>query len=311
MPAPQRRYRLPQLAGDLEPIGIGGRTGTHGVCREVFMLFWLCLALHLTGIWPLFKAWQANRHTALFPTIQWLIAAWVGWAWSLLALARAWPDIAAVRYVALSLSCAATVAVLGARRPALYAWNFVVAALLLVTLLPVAEMLLRGPFQLDMVRAFFVSGLTTVAILNYVPTRLGWGAVFFGLGAFLEIGSLVDIKAGSRGPMALAGAFLLALSPWVGLITLSSLPIPASAFDRTWFDFRDRFGMMWSQRLREQFNRAAMNAGWPVILYWNGLRVMAGEHLPTREEQDEILKTLKALMKRFMDSEPTAPDGEA
>jgi len=275
------------------------------------MLFWLCLALHLTGIWPLCRAWQANRHTALFPSIHWLIAAWVGSAWNLLALARGSSDIAAVRYVALSLSCAATVAVLGARRPGLYAWNFVVAALLLVTLMPVVETLVRGHFRLDMVRAFFVSGLITVAILNYVPTRLGWAAIFFGLGAFLEVGSLLDIKAGASAPTALAGAFLLSLSPWVGLITLSSLPIPATAFDQAWFDFRDRFGMMWSQRLREQFNRAAMNAGWPVILYWNGLRVMAGEHLPSREEQEEVLKTLKALMKRFMGTEPTAPDAEA
>jgi hypothetical protein len=275
------------------------------------MLFWLCLALHLTGIWPLCKAWQANRPTALFPSIHWLIAAWVGWAWSMLALARASPDIAAVRYVALSLSCAAAVAVLGARRPGLYAWNFVVAALLLVTLLPVAETLIHRHFRLDMVRAFFVSGLIAVAILNYLPTRLGWSAIFFGLGAFLEVGSLLEIKAGASGPMALSGAFLLALSPWVGLITLSSLPAPAAAFDQTWFDFRDRFGMMWGQRLREQFNRAVMNAGWPVILYWNGLRVMAGEHLPSREEQEEILKTLKALMKRFMGTEPPAPGGDA
>jgi hypothetical protein len=274
------------------------------------MQFWLCLALHLTGIWPLSKAWQANRHTALFPSIQWLIAAWVGWAWCILALARGSPDIAAVRYVALSLSCAATVAVLGARRPGLYAWNFVVAALLLVTLLPLAETLVRGHFRLDQVRAFFVSGLIAVAVLNYLPTRLGWAAVFFGLGAFLEVASLLDIKAGSSGPMALAGAFLLSLSPWVALITLANLPIPAIAFDQAWFDFRDRFGMMWGQRLREQFNRAAMNAGWPVILYWNGLRVMAGEHLPSREDQEEILKTLKALMKRFMSNEPAALDGE-
>jgi hypothetical protein len=272
------------------------------------MLFWLCLALHLTGIWPLLRAWQANRHTALFPSIQWLIVAWVGWAWCLLALARGGPDIAAVRYLALSLSCAATVAVLGARRPGLYAWNFVVGALLLVTLLPVAETLFRGQFRLDLLRAFFVSCLIAVAILNYLPTRLGWAAVFFGLGAFLEIGSLLDIKAGSNGPMALAGAFLMSLSPWVGLITLSNLPSPATAFDQTWFDFRDRFGTMWSQRLREQFNRAAMNAGWPVILYWNGLRVMAGEHLPSREEQEEILKVLTALMTRFMGTEPPDHD---
>src|SRR5262249_60354012 len=100
------------------------------------MLFWLCLALHLTGLWPLAKAWQANRHTALFPSIHWLIAAWVGWAWSLLALARGNPDIAAVSYVALSASCAPTVAVLGSRSPGLYSWYFVVVAMHLGTLLP-------------------------------------------------------------------------------------------------------------------------------------------------------------------------------
>ena len=32
--------------------------------------------------------------------------------------------------------------------------------------------------------------------------------------------------------------------------------------------FRDSWGLMWSQRFREQFNRAAENAGWPITLRW-------------------------------------------
>ena len=77
-------------------------------------------------------------------------------------------------------------------------------------------------------------------------------------------------------------------------------PPAPSRFDRLWLDFRDRYGLLWGQRVREQFNRAAHNAGWPVMLFWQGLRLHAAAELPDEPTQQEILDTLVALLQRFM-----------
>jgi hypothetical protein len=69
-------------------------------------------------------------------------------------------------------------------------------------------------------------------------------------------------------------------------------------------DFRDRFGLVWAQRVREQFNRAAANAGWPVRLYWQGLHLSAGAPLPEPAVQAEVVAALRALLKRFGPADP-------
>src|SRR5947209_8046571 len=121
--------------------------------------------------WPLWTAWQATAHTTLRPALAWASAGWAAW---LLALATR-SDLAA--YVALGLSGCAGVAVLGARRPGVGAWNFVVAGLLAVVLLPLAEGALVGtPVQLGTFRNAFLAGLVGTTVVNYLPTRLGGAA---------------------------------------------------------------------------------------------------------------------------------------
>src|SRR5262245_12244832 len=106
------------------------------------------IALYLTGAYPLWRAWRANRRTSLFQAVHWMIAAWLAWGGLLIleALEGAAPDHPTARYLALGLTGCAGVAVLGARRPGVGAWNFVLAGLLTVILLPLAEQfLLPGP----------------------------------------------------------------------------------------------------------------------------------------------------------------------
>jgi hypothetical protein len=67
-------------------------------------------------------------------------------------------------------------------------------------------------------------------------------------------------------------------------------------FDRLWLAYRDRFGFVWGQRMREQFNRAAHHAGWPVVLRWGGLHTTATEAAP---DPAAMLATLRAVLKRF------------
>jgi hypothetical protein len=109
------------------------------------------------------------------------------------------------------------------------------------------------------------------------------------------------METGDLAETILAGRCLLAVSPWVALLRSYSTRRPRSEFDRLWRGFRDRFGLWWGLRVREQFDRSAANAGWPVHLGWRGLRRTGepdGTKLPL-EQQEEMVATLRAILKRF------------
>lgn len=264
----------------------------------------LVALIYLTGLYPLLRAWQANRNTTLFQTIHWTAAAWAAWGLTIGAEPLGWSSEAAclARYLALCLTACAGVAVLGARRPGVGPWNFVLLGLLAVMLLPLAEGLIaRGAMHLEGPRTVFLAGTLAVIVLNYVPTRLGLAALLLGLGGG---GQILLLRDGPEVPALLQkwepiGNLLLAFAPWAGLERLARRPQPASEFDRIWLDFRDRFGLVWGQRLREQFNNAASHAGWLVVLRWQGLRILPGAELPAEAEQVAMIDALRALMKRF------------
>lgn len=249
--------------------------------------------LFVTGFYPLALAWRANRATSLSHALAWALAAWLGWGLALAAADGA--AVPAARYLALCLTGCAEVAVLGARRPGVAAWNFVVGGLLVVLALSLAEgFLLRGgAVQLGGVRAAFLAGTLAVGTLNYLPTRLALAAVLLGLGCGLELVDLLRDEERFK-----AGAdFLILLTPWAAWLA-ARRRTAAGPVDQVWLDFRDRYGVVWGQRLRDQFNRAAFHAGLPAELSWRGLRSAAGVP-PGEETQAACLALLQALMKRF------------
>jgi hypothetical protein len=83
-------------------------------------------------------------------------------------------------------------------------------------------------------------------------------------------------------------------------MSLRSRGSSGTEFDRLWLGYRDRFGFVWGQRMREQFNRAAHHAGWPVVLRWPGLRTTAPH---ARMDAVTLLATLRAVLKRFRSDE--------
>jgi hypothetical protein len=260
------------------------------------------LVFFLSGAYPVWVAWQANRRTSLAHAVSWMLAAWVAWGGLLVyrASPAMGPGCLLPRYLALSLTGCAGVAVLGARRPGVAAWDFVVLGLLIVLLLPLAESLLATGAPLGWFRRLFLGAVLAVGLLNYLPTRLGLAALALGLGCVTEFMVLVDATASaSAEARQTLGWLALDLVPWLGFLGWRVAPRARSAFDQRWQDFRDRFGLVWGQRVREQFNRAAANAGWPVHLNWRGVRLSAGAVPPGPEMQQAMAATLRALLKRF------------
>jgi hypothetical protein len=253
---------------------------------------WILL---LAAALPIGRAWLANRRTSLLYSIYWLMLAWFGW---LAALARAGhPGHGLGCYVALCLTGCAGMAVLGGRRPGAMAWNLVVLTLLVVNLLPMAEGAITGKsLELDGFREFCVAATIAVGIVNYLPTRLAPAAVLLLAAAGSQFANLLHAW---QDPGAEIGGLLIAFVPWAASAALRSQPLAASQFDRLWLSFRNRFGFFWAQRIREQFNRSAANHGWPVVLRWQGLRLLPGTTLPDEPDQERMIATFHALTKRF------------
>jgi hypothetical protein len=179
-----------------------------------------------------------------------------------------------------------------AREPLAGPWNFVLLGLLGVLLLPWAENVLLGRPLLDPLRLVFVLATLAVGMLNYLPTRLGGMVLVVGLACAAELALLLNMVADEAAQTwwMHAGRLAIPLACWLGK-GMTRRRGAASAFDRHWLAFRDRFGLMWGQRLREQFNRAAANADQTVWLRWRGL---CGSTATAN-----MVATLRALLKRF------------
>jgi hypothetical protein len=200
--------------------------------------------------------------------------------------------------VALSLTGAAGIAVLGARRPYVFAWDFVVLGLVGVILLPLIESLFIGTDPVDPLRIFFLSATLAVGVVNYGPTC-------FAPTVALLTPALAGELLGQFAPQSLPGQssalvhLLVLLAPWAAWGCWRGRRAGTSEFDRLWLDFRDRLGLFWSQRVREQFNHAAAHAGWPVYLGWRGLRRHGGADAILPADQAAMVDTLRKALKRF------------
>lgn len=253
------------------------------------MKVFLLLLLVSAGL-PLGKAWWANRRWALVHALVWSGFAWAAWLWWAVEAVGGADGGTGLRYGALCLTGCAGMAVLGARRPGAAAWSFVILGLLAVLMRPFLEGL--GDLRLQAPHLLFLALLLLVGAVNYLPTRLGPAAFLLGAGGGLELCGLGRVMALSN-----LGPLLVALAPWLAWAQLRWRQRAAlSEFDRLWLGFRDSFGLVWAQRVREQFNRAAANAGWPVFLSWWGLQTQEG--LPAAETPTQ-LAALQALLKRF------------
>jgi hypothetical protein len=257
------------------------------------------VVLIVVGLYPLGLAWRANRATSLGHALAWCIGAWLSWGAAFLLRDLESTRMEPMRFCALALTGCAGVAVLGARRPHVLAWDFVVLGLFAVIVLPLVETLFIGTDPFDPLRVFFLAATLGVGVLNYLPTRFGPAALLLLIVGAGEIALLYvpDSLTGLEPVLLFDG--LLTTMPWISWLCARQGARERSEFDRLWLTFRDRWGLVWGQRVREQFNGAARNAGWPVKLCWQGLRREDASPL-IAAEQEKIVATLRAALQRFL-----------
>ena len=230
--------------------------------------------------------WRSCTGSTIRHALGWATAAWVAWC---VGVSPEW------RYVGLCLTACAGVAVLGARRPGVGAWHFVVVGLLVTLLLPLLMGL--GTLRLQREQGWFLGAVLFVGVSNYLPTRLFLPVVLLLTWCALELAFV----SGLREPTSVEPFLLLAV-PWSAWLVRPSAGL--TRFDRTWWRFRHRFGFLWAERMRDQFNRAAENANLGATLERGGL---AGKTLDdAMRARAETL--LGALLRRFDATRPPADD---
>ncbi len=246
------------------------------------------VAIALAGLPLAWAAW-ANRRTTLLHALAWAAAAWMAWILAAAMTMVVW------RYAALCLTGCAGVAVLGARRPGAAAWNAVVLGLLAVLLLPLGRQIFSNAgLQIDPILLGFLAVALAVSLINYIPTRGGIGAVAMLISCLILL-HRIDAELGDLERILAFG--LTAAAPWFAAIPIVFRRRGYDA-DARWLDFRDRFGVVWAARLREQFNRAAENSQLKVELGWRSLRRL--DSLPLSEgDRSANEELLAALMQRF------------
>jgi hypothetical protein len=261
---------------------------------------WILLVIYCSNLPVFLRLWWGNRQTSLAHAVIWSMLAWIAWIITLLFEplgSSAGPFI----YLALALTGCASIAVLGARRPGVKPWNAVVIGLLAVELLPLGEAAVRqGEMQLNGLRLATLAGAVSIGVMNYLPTRAFPGALLVGFGCACQLLRFMRADEGVHSELDWLGRSTLAAAPGAVLLCRTLLqPRHTGDFDRCWIAFRERFGVVWGQRLREQFNQSAKNSGCTVLLSWQGLRMQPDTAQPNREQLAAMLQTLVALMKRF------------
>ena len=267
---------------------------------------------------PWLLAWRAAEGTTLRGALVWAALAI---ALGVLSQIQAWmeavgggrPWAGRGTYLMVLVVLAALVSVLGARNPGSGAWAILMVLLIVVFLIPWLEAAARvrragGPaaLQLDSPWTIFYGLLVLAGVTNYLPTRYGPAACAIGAGLVVEYLGLTRTSwaAATRAAVWPAVAWCLALAAWLAVICAGKPVTERNKIDQIWFWFRDHWGVVWSLRLSERFNRTAELSSWPVRLSWFGLtRVSASspEFSPAQLSQAEA--TLRGLIRRF-----AAPD---
>lgn len=211
-----------------------------------------------------------------------------------------------LHYLAGVSTVAPFVALLGAKRPQHRAWQWIVAALLLLLALQSLKAIVidRGvPPALHLAWRWLLAVVVSAQLMNYLLTRnfLAAGLVFVGqvflLAEQLPGASWLPEPRGTWGLSLLSAGVLAAASIWRRR-SGPCVPPPTSndpaALDRAWLAFRDAYGALWALRVAERINAASRERGGVARLRWSGLQMNGQEKVAS------LCKLFRAILARFV-----------
>jgi len=258
----------------------------------------------------------ALRGSTLIAPYRWTLAAFAALTLVEVAIGLAGADparfwVAALRYAAAATTFCPLMALLGAKRPQDRGWQWIVATLWVVLVLPAAESLVLGRGGLDVrdFRAWFLGVLLLVGLANALPGRF-WPSALLLLGA--QVVLLWGHLPGTGRPLGTLGGLLgLTLAAVAAALVACGKPGRRKAGtceDRLWLDFRDAFGTVWALRVAEQVNAAATRYRWGVSLRWHGFRWTedGSADIPPGTVDPrvrlDLRRSLQSILRRFVSS---------
>lgn len=258
------------------------------------------------------RAWSAVLGTSLQLAWGWALAATlaIALAWLTTGVTQTipspWDDM--LWYGVAELLLCPQIAVLGARQPGVAVWNwFVLLPLLAVLGWPVAAAALAGArpgsFTLETPPLVGILLVLLMGTGNYAGTR--YRLPFSVLVPCSVVLILISLK--STSPLTPSASRTLAV--WcvgtAAAIAWWAARRPGAARtgpDRVWQDFRDQFGIVWAQRIRERINERSTQENWPVRLERHGLVAKADAASGGSAAGDPRLDhALRWLLRRFVD----------
>jgi hypothetical protein len=264
----------------------------------------LAICLALAGIAVLRRV---RGTTLTAPTLWWMAAALaLAVVEAAIASGRLAPATLAGslwRYTAAVGTFCPLVAVLGAKRPQDRGWQWVLAALWLVLLVPVAQAIVApGGTRLELFAAWqwLLWGFIAMGLLNYLPTRFAISALLAAAGQY----RLFDGAAGQLAEPAASRATLwglgLLVAAWIAgeVAAATSRPSPTLLpQSRRWLAFRDAWGAFWAIRVLQRVNESAELGGWPIRLQWSGVATASDAAIV-----DELPPDLEAALDQSLDN---------
>jgi hypothetical protein len=206
------------------------------------------------------------------------------------------------RYTDTVLLIAPTLALLGAKRPQNWAWQFIVLTLMCVLLLPVAQAWAFGERRptVPVIYLWLIAIHVIVGVTNFLPTRFAGPAILFGVAQLVMAWEhYFTLPPAAFGPwpstlLCLAGSLI-----WAWFIAKRTSRFPPG-WDRLWRDFRDAYGLVWGVRVAERLDVAAKQHGWPVEFAWSGLVVKTESGTLDADVQHRIERELRSHLRRFV-----------
>lgn len=220
---------------------------------------------------------------------------------------------ASLRLVVAALAVCPTMSLLGAKRPQHGVWQFIVATLAVVLVLPAASAALVRPGSLPDVHLLercFLLVLALVGWMNFAGTRhataatllaagqigLSWPWLPFTTDAAVAGGWFPDgvasILVATGAALAAAQSTFAARAAAVGT---QSLP---DRCNRPFLALRETLGAAWTLRIAERFNAVAASRGWPCRLHFGGFD--PGPHGGPECWGEDADRAFAALLRRFV-----------
>lgn len=275
---------------------------------------WLTIALAAALAVSSAFVFRRARGTTLAAPAAWCVVAAL--AIGLVELGLAWRGVAEDslaaslwRYASAVAAYCPLMAVLGAKRPQDRGWQWVVASLWLVLLVPAGQALASGAgSRLELFPAWrlLLWAMGAMTLLNYLPTRRGLAAVAFAAGqACLMAPYLMNVAIDRWPLLRLVGlGCMLAAFPLAGLFkrrsTASSDGPRMEAASARWLAFRNAWGAFWALRVMQRINQSAEHGGWPVRLHWDGFAPWGDSLVGSDPLLDaQVDQAMDAVMRRF------------